>query len=126
MPFVNIYLQESTDQETRDEISSAVHESLRKHFNVPEDDYFQVIQGLQEGDLKFPASYLGVTHTDRLVYVYITCNTGRTQDMKKALYASITRLVSERTSIAANDVIIILNETLPENWSFGQGIAQYI
>jgi hypothetical protein len=71
MPFVNIYLSESTAPESRNKVSTAVHESLTLHFNVPKDDFFQVIQGIQSNDLKFPESYLRVPHTGNLVYIQI-------------------------------------------------------
>lgn len=45
--------------------------------------------------------------------------------MKRALYATIARQVAATTRFDADDVIINLVETARENWSFGQGVAQY-
>jgi phenylpyruvate tautomerase PptA (4-oxalocrotonate tautomerase family) len=126
MPFVNIYLPVHFTSKVKKEISLSIQESLVEIFNVPEDDYFQVIHALDAGHLIFPGSYLGIPHTSELIYIHITCGTGRTVEMKKALYASIAQKISGRTPVSPDDVIIILNETGWENWSFGRGIAQMI
>ena len=41
------------------------------------------------------------------------------------LYRRITELLAERPGIRPEDVFINLIEVGKENWSFGQGIAQY-
>ena len=126
MPFVNIHLPVHFTDKVKKEISLSVHESLKEHFKVPEDDYFQVIHAVEPEHLIFPASYLDIPHTADLIYINITCGTGRTVEMKKALYAAIAQKISERTPVSAEDIIIILNETAWENWSFGKGVAQMI
>jgi phenylpyruvate tautomerase PptA (4-oxalocrotonate tautomerase family) len=45
--------------------------------------------------------------------------------MKKALYAKIVELISQETGLRPEDVFINLVEVAKENWSFGNGIAQY-
>jgi phenylpyruvate tautomerase PptA (4-oxalocrotonate tautomerase family) len=126
MPFVNIYLPAEFTQEVKTKISLSVHEGLMEIFNIPEKDYFQVIHPVLIENLIYPDSYLDISHTANLVYVYITCRSGRTADMKKALYALIAQKIAASTLVSANDVIIVLNENAPEDWSFGQGIAQMI
>ena len=69
--------------------------------------------------------YLGIKHSSNLVMLQITCNEGRTLEMKKSLFAAITAAIAAGGTIAAADVIISLVEVRKENWSFGNGIAQY-
>lgn len=126
MPFVNIYLPEVYPKELKNKISLSVHESLMETFNIPEDDYFQLIHSISPENLIFPACYLGISHTSNLIYVQIICGPGRTVEMKKSLYSVISKKISERTHVLSNDIIIVLNETSLENWSFGQGKAQMI
>jgi hypothetical protein len=45
--------------------------------------------------------------------------------MKKALYARIAGLLAEAPGLRAQDVLINLVEVPRENWSFGNGAAQY-
>lgn len=126
MPFVNIYVPSGFNSETKKAISVAIQESLVTIFNVPVNDCFQVIHAVDPEHLIFPDHYLDIPHTSDLVYIYITCGNGRTIEMKKALYIAIAEKISHQTTVSINDVIIVLNETLWENWSFGQGKAQMI
>ncbi len=126
MPFVQIYLPESFSGEQRKTISLSVQQSLIEIFNVPEDDYFQVINPLQKDNLIYPPSYLNIPHTANMTYIYITCGTGRTKEMKQALYASIAGKIAAGAQISIDDVFILLNEIPWENWSFGQGEAQML
>ena len=126
MPFIQIHVPATFTPAQKKSISLSVQQSLVAIFNVPEDDYFQVINVFGDGHLIYPASYLDVPHTDNMTYIYINCGTGRTKEMKQALYASIAHKVSESAQISINDVFIMLNEIPWENWSFGQGKAQMI
>jgi phenylpyruvate tautomerase PptA (4-oxalocrotonate tautomerase family) len=125
MPFVQINLAQSLSEQVKNDISKSIHESLISHFNIPADDYFQVIHELPERGLLFPASYMNIPHTGNLVYIQIIARTGRTVEMKKALYRSIAEKIAARTPISTNDVFIVLVENNSPDWSFGQGIAQY-
>jgi len=60
-----------------------------------------------------------------VVFVQITLNAGRTTEQKKALYARIAELLAERPGVRPPDVLINLVEVARENWSFGNGEAQY-
>jgi phenylpyruvate tautomerase PptA (4-oxalocrotonate tautomerase family) len=127
MPFVRISLPSSLLQSTRNKISKAIHQSLVKEFNIPEDDYFHVIEALKPGQLLYPKSYLGISHTKNMVFVQITAGAGRTVEQKRALYDEIAHSIAATTKILASDVIIVLTENNgKENWSFGNGELQEI
>jgi 4-oxalocrotonate tautomerase len=59
------------------------------------------------------------------VIIQITWNEGRTVDQKKALYKAIADGLATRLSLRREDVFVQLIEVKRENWSFGNGIAQY-
>ncbi len=56
--------------------------------------------------------------------VQVTLNAGRTVEVKQAFYA---RLADELAALGVRreDVIVSLVEVVKENWSFGNGVAQY-
>jgi len=126
MPFVQISLGQQTTGEIKKKISSSIHESLIEVFKIPQDDLFQVIREVPAQDLIYPESYMGIPHTGNIVYIQIIARAGRTPEMKKALYKAIATRISDSTPISIDDVFIVLVENTTENWSFGQGIAQYI
>ena len=52
-------------------------------------------------------------------------NRGRTTDKKKALYAAIAERLNANLGIRKEDIVISLLEVSPEDWSLGNGVAQY-
>jgi 4-oxalocrotonate tautomerase len=126
MPLVRISLPQNTTSSDAAAISTAVHNALVATFNVPEPDRFQAIHRHSREDLVCSPEFLGIKHSDHVVFVQISCSPGRSLDMKKALYAKIAADIALASSFKVEDVIINLLETSRENWSFGLGVAQYV
>jgi len=125
MPLIRIAVAKGTTAEVKQAVSNAVHTSLVEAFNVPELDKFQIITEHGADDLVCTPEYLGIKHTANVAMIQITANEGRTTDLKKALYHAIATRIAASTNILASDVIINLLEVKKENWSFGNGLAQY-
>ena len=124
MPLVRIELRKGKDATYREEISRIVHEALVS-VGVPKDDRFQLISEHEPPNLVFDPTYLGIRRTEDLVMIQITWNEGRTLEQKKALYKAIADNLAASLSLRREDVFISLIEVKRENWSFGNGIAQY-
>lgn len=125
MPFVKIYLRRGKSPEYLRSIGDAVHDALVATANVPADDRFQVIQELDADLLIAHPTYGGVKRSDDLIIVEITLNTGRTVDVKKALYAGIAERLQRAIDVRPDDLMVSLVEVTKENWSFGGGRATY-
>ncbi len=69
--------------------------------------------------------YMGVHRDDGLVFVSLTMRSGRTPEMKKALYRRIAELAQEYAGTEPRNVFIGLTENEAVDWSFGNGEAQY-
>jgi phenylpyruvate tautomerase PptA (4-oxalocrotonate tautomerase family) len=57
--------------------------------------------------------------------VQIFFNEGRSLAQKQALYKAIAEGLSAALQVRPEDVFITLVEVKKENWSFGNGVAQY-
>lgn len=125
MPFVRIDLAKGKTAEHRKAIGEIVYKAMTETINVPVDDKFQVITEHAVDELNFPKSYLGIEYSKDLVFIQITLNSGRTIDMKKAFYKRIADDLHSQLNVRREDVLINLVEVAKENWSFGNGIAQY-
>jgi phenylpyruvate tautomerase PptA (4-oxalocrotonate tautomerase family) len=124
MPLVRIDLRKGKDRQYMRDIGRVVYEALLS-VGVPEKDRFQVISEHDPDGLVFDPGYLGIRRTDDLLIIQITWNEGRTLDQKKALFKAIADGLTKATGIRSEDVFINLVEVKKENWSFGNGIAQY-
>lgn len=123
MPFVRIDMTRDIPDAIRVEIADAVHDALVDAVRIPPDDRFQVISG-RDTLIIHDGNYLGIRRSDQIVMIEIHLSVGRGVEIKKALYAAIhRRLVA--LGLRGEDVFVHLVETLPANWSFGNGIAQY-
>ncbi len=125
MPLVRISLREGKSAAYRLAIADAVHRAMVEAVNVPPQDRFQVITEHAPDSLVYDPTYLGVDRTDDVVFIQITLNAGRTTELKNALYARIAQYLAESPGVRPQDVLMNLVEVAKENWSFGNGVAQY-
>jgi phenylpyruvate tautomerase PptA (4-oxalocrotonate tautomerase family) len=125
MPLVRISLRAGTDAAFRAAVSEGVHEAMVTAIAVPPADRFQVITEHGAGALIYDPSYLGIERSPGIVIVQITLNAGRTIEQKKALYARIADNLARSPGVRRQDVLVNLVEVAKENWSFGNGEAQY-
>ena len=124
MPLVRVDLRKGKDATYRQEISRVVHEALVS-VGVPKDDRFQVVSEHEPSNFVFDSNYLGIRRTEDLVMIQITWNEGRTLEQKKALYKAIADGLAGKLGLRREDAFINVVEVKKENWSFGDGVAQY-
>ncbi len=125
MPLVRLSLPQSTTNADVTAVSNAVHTALVATFNVPEPDRFHAVHRHQPHELVCTPEFFGIAHSLHVVFVQISCSSGRSLELKKALYANIAGGIAATSTFRSEDVIINLLETSRDNWSFGLGIAQY-
>jgi 4-oxalocrotonate tautomerase len=124
MPLVRIDLRKGKDAAYRQEIARIIHEALVS-VGVPKNDRFQVVGEREADNFLFDSDYLGIHRTEELVIVQITWNEGRSTQQKQALYKAIADGLHSAVGLRREDVLINLVEVKKENWSFGNGEAQY-
>jgi 4-oxalocrotonate tautomerase len=125
MPLVRIDLAAGKPPEYRRTIGDVVYDAMIKVINVPKDDRFQVICEHAASDFIVDPNYLGIQRSRECVILQITLSDGRTVEQKRAFYKAIAEGLHERLGLRREDVFINLIEVRKENWSFGNGEAQY-
>ncbi|MBZ5505380.1 MAG: tautomerase family protein [Acidobacteriia bacterium] len=125
MPLVRISFLRGKPESFKHTISDVVHRAMVETIHVPALDRFQIITEHGKNDFIYDAQYLNIARTDDLVIIQITMNAGRTTELKKALYHRIAELLNQEAGVRKQDVFINLVEVSKENWSFGNGEAQY-
>jgi 4-oxalocrotonate tautomerase len=125
MPLVRIDLLQGKPDEYHSRIGDIVYRALTAVLNVPKDDRFQVIAEHSPAGLIFDRTYLDIKRTDDCIFIQVTLNAGRTVEMKQQFYKTVADLLHQELKLRREDVLINLVEVGKENWSFGNGEAQY-
>jgi 4-oxalocrotonate tautomerase len=125
MPLQRISIVSGKDFAYRQAIADGVHRALVETLDVPPDDRFQILTEHAAGSIVCAPRYLGIDHGRAPVFVQITLNRGRTLAKKRAFYARLADVLLEAAKVPRADVIVSLVEVEKEDWSFGDGIAQY-
>ena len=125
MPLVRISLRKGRPADFGKRIGVAVYQTMMDTINVPVHDNFQVITEHDEQSLIYDPEYLNISRTDEIVFIQITLNEGRTLEKKKAFYKVLAKRLNQELNLRMEDILINLVEVKKENWSFGNGIAQY-
>lgn len=126
MPLVRIDLVEGKSEEYRTQVGEIVYQAMVEVLGVPKNDRFQVISEHSKDGLRFDKEYLGVRRSDECIFLQITLNSGRSVEMKQRFYQAVADGLHERLQLRREDVLINLVEVPKENWSFGNGEAQYV
>lgn len=125
MPLTRVSMRKGKSADYKRALLDNIYEAMRETFNCPEDDQFMLISEHDDADFCYNPAYLGVERSDELVFIQITCNDTRTVEMKKALYRRIAERLGAAVHLRAEDVFVSLVEVAKENWSLGNGEAQY-
>ncbi|MEP6951326.1 MAG: tautomerase family protein [Ginsengibacter sp.] len=83
MPLIRISLLKTVSPGDKKKISQAVYNALISEFNIPDDDYFHVIEELEASQLYYPENYFGIPHSGNMVYVHIAAGSGRSYEQKE-------------------------------------------
>ena len=125
MPLARIDLIEGQSAEYRQTIGEVVYDAMIEILDVPEGDRFQVITEHPAQNFIFDPDYLGIHRSKDCVFIQLTLLAGRTVDQKSGFYKAIADGLHKDLEIRREDVFINLVEVSKENWSFGNGEAQY-
>jgi phenylpyruvate tautomerase PptA (4-oxalocrotonate tautomerase family) len=124
MPLLHISLRVGKPEAYRQAILDGLYRAMRDALNVPEDDQFMTITEHDAANFRTGNAY-GVVRSADVVYIQITVFNTRTADQKKTLFRRIAELLGENPGIRPEDVFVNILESAKENWSVGNGVAQF-
>ena len=125
MPLARIDLPAGKSDAFRRAVGDVIYDAMTATLNVPANDRFQIFHEHAEGTLVMDPTYLGISRSGDALVLQVTLNEGRSLEMKRAFYKAVADGLHERVGLRREDVMITLVEVRKENWSFGNGEAQY-
>ena len=126
MPLVRISLRQGSSPAYRQAIADGVHRAMVESLAIPPDDRFQVINEYAPENLFYDPGYLGVQRSDRVIFVQISLSAGRKPQQKRKLFKRMAEILADAPGLRPQDLVVNLVEVSWENWSFGNGDAQYM
>lgn len=121
MPFIRTSVHQSTSTEHRQGIVEGIHQALVESIGMPEDELFNLVNDYDARQFFFNRTFNGMARSDKPVVVEITLRRGRSDAMKRALYAAIARNLKANAGVAPDDVFIFMHENDYSDWSVGGG-----
>jgi phenylpyruvate tautomerase PptA (4-oxalocrotonate tautomerase family) len=125
MPLARIDLPRGKSADYKRAVADVVYEAVVNILKAPHGDRFQVITEHGPDTLLIDPHYFGIERTADAMIVQVTISGGRPTEMRQAFFKAVADGIHERTGTRTEDVMINLVETQRDNWSFGNGIAQY-
>lgn len=122
MPFVRTAIPKGTEQSRKLRIVQGIHEALVEGIGMPKDELFNLVSEYGAGEFFYDRSFNGIARSENLIVVEITMRRGRSDAMKRALYAAITRNLEATAAVSPKDVFIFMHENDYSDWSVGNGV----
>jgi phenylpyruvate tautomerase PptA (4-oxalocrotonate tautomerase family) len=121
MPFIRTSVHKDITPLQRERIVEGIHLALVDSIGMPEDELFNLVTEYQPGEFWCSRTFNGIVRSDRVVVVEITLRRGRSDAMKRELYAAIARNLESKAEIPSQDIFIFMHENDYSDWSVGEG-----
>lgn len=115
MPVVHISLIKGRTADQKRELLDQLHHALEETLKIPVHDRTQILHEYTAEDFIVPPG-----KTNNYTLIEIMMFSGRSKDVKQALFSGITKRLSH-VGISPADVFIILNEQPLDNWGIRGG-----
>lgn len=122
MPFVRTAVPSGMDPARKRDIVQSIHNALVEGIGMPKDELFNLVSEYRDGEFFFDRSFNGIARSENLIVVEITMRRGRSDAMKRALYAAIARNLETNAAVPPKDVFIFMHENDYSDWSVGNGV----
>ncbi|CAN7354134.1 tautomerase family protein [Bosea sp. LjRoot237] len=121
MPFIRTSVRKGTSHERVAAIVDGIHQALVEAIGMPADELFNLVSDYDPDRFFYDRSFNGIARSDELVVIEITMRRGRSDAMKRALYAGIAERLAA-AGVSAKDVFIFTHENDYSDWSVGNGV----
>ena len=121
----HVALRKGTSDAYKQAVLEGIYQAMRETCHIGDGDRFMSITEHDKSTFAYGETYLGIKRSDDLLQIQIAWSPGKNAQMKQALYKKIVDLLSKDPGVRPEDVFISVLEAPAENWSFGNGEAQF-
>ena len=120
MPLVNISILKGRSPAYVKAIADGVNSAVIQTMGFPDDDRYLIITELE------PSALEHQTRTADRVMMFLIMRSGRAPEAKKAFYKRVVENLARDPGIDPANVLISIVENRDIDWSFRDGIAQFV
>ena len=120
MPLVNISILSGKSPEYIKAVGDSINSAVIETMGFPLDDRYQIIHQLDSEQLQ-----LQDREGDR-VMMHLVMRAGRSDEAKQAFYQKVVENLAANPGIPPANVMITISENHDIDWSFRNGLAQFI
>jgi phenylpyruvate tautomerase PptA (4-oxalocrotonate tautomerase family) len=125
VPLLYFDLVEGRDPGEIKALLDAAHTAMVEAFEVPDRDRYQVVNTHPAHEVFALDTGLGLRRSDRIVIVHVVSR-HRTRTQKEKFYRLLAEYLHRDSGLDPCDLIVSVSENDDEDWSFGQGRAQFL
>jgi phenylpyruvate tautomerase PptA (4-oxalocrotonate tautomerase family) len=120
MPLVNISILKGKSPEYIKAVADGINSAVIKTMDFPADDRYQIIHEIEPHCLQ-----LQEREGDR-VMMYLIMRAGRSNKSKQQFYAEVAKNLARDPGIDPANILITIVENHDIDWSFADGVAQFV
>ncbi|MCU5773719.1 tautomerase family protein [Erwiniaceae bacterium BAC15a-03b] len=125
MPLLQFDVIQGRSESELQTLLDAAHRAVLTAFEVPQRDRYQIVHENKRYQMVFEDTGLGLQRTDNLVMVRVFTSP-RSDEQKQLFMAELAREFKQSCGIAGSDLMIAFITNGKGDWSFGNGVAQYM
>lgn len=125
MPLLQFDVIQGRSESELKTLLDAAHRAVLAAFKVPARDRYQIVHENKAYQMVFEDTGLGLQRTDNLVMVRVFTSP-RSDEQKQFFMAELCRELKESCGILGSDIMISFITNGKGDWSFGNGVAQYM
>ena len=125
MPLLCFDLVEGRTEEEIARLLDATHDVVLEAFNVPQRDRYQIVREHKTSRMRIEDTGLGLDRSEKFTLLQVTSRF-RTRAEKENFYRLLSETLADRCNIRPDDLMVTFVENNDEDWSFGDGRAQFL
>src|SRR5260370_9887390 len=125
MPLIRVDMIEGRSPDEIKALLDATHRMLVSVFKIPQRDRYQIVLEHPTSHFVVEDTGLGITRTRKCVVIQVTTRP-RDREAKESFYKLLCRELETTCGIPPSDVVVSMVTNSDEDWSFGNGRAQFL
>lgn len=125
MPLLKFHMYEGRTEKEITDILDVTHEAMVQSFNVPDSDRYQVVQEHKSYQMIMKDTGLGYDRTNQFILIHMISKK-RTAEQMEVFYKNVAEALHHKCGISPTDIMFTTSPNGDEDWSFGEGIAQFL